>query len=668
MGILIEGDAYKAAGQELKMVSKNIQKVTKFETIKELIKGQDICFLTETTKSGYISKLTEFNSYATNEDALATILVRKKSNNFKVVDFNVLKELTEDYFGRVSSIVLDINSTKFLLVCIYGPLLRLDQKDFYRNVFDSVVNFVSMNAGTHVLVAGDLNLAIDPMMDGILLSQSKSKEMRASNLILQYRHQLGFVDCLRSLDPRLVYFTSHTVFNCRRLDYFFIPRFLSKRVKQMLVFYDGLGTHERMELVLDISPLLDGNESFDNTVDQVFKNRKIHFQAESKINNGACYCAKQGLDKSLVQLKSLIHHQFNDRPEVFKRNLEIKIIDGNMDDMYSTAVEDVLYSTVVEPDSDENKTIGSKRERVKDQDEDDTRMKKKPKFENYGGNIVYPSSRIFEKLKNLPEPYVCPFMGCSRSFRKGESLKYHIAGHSDERPYSCHRNNCDAQFKREYDLKYHERITHNTKATINCPYPLCSRKVKLINDLKTHIRIVHKKIRPIKCENCSFTCAFHSELKNHTMHVHNDVRPFMCSICKSSFKRKDHLELHISMCHEKLNTFTCDECAKSFPTRNQLKQHTYVHGDAFRHKCQECDYKTHQHPNLVKHIKAVHQGQHDIPCPESTCKIKFKTKPGASKHYKEVHIALRPFSCNICGKSFKRKGHLQGHLSSVHMQ
>ncbi|CAG0888162.1 unnamed protein product [Darwinula stevensoni] len=104
-----------------------------------------------------------------------------------------------------------------------------------------------------------------------------------------------------------------------------------------------------------------------------------------------------------------------------------------------------------------------------------------------------------------------------------------------------------------------------------------------------------------------------------------------CSICSLSFRSKSAISKHMKLEHYGGKPFKCPHCNKAYMFAVNLKHHMMCHLDEDAYKCRVCD-------------------------------VAFKWKPGLLKHMETVHSIMRPFECDICGKSFKVKYALERHL------
>ncbi|XP_055599468.1 oocyte zinc finger protein XlCOF6-like isoform X2 [Uranotaenia lowii] len=137
-------------------------------------------------------------------------------------------------------------------------------------------------------------------------------------------------------------------------------------------------------------------------------------------------------------------------------------------------------------------------------------------------------------------------------------------------------------------------------------------------------------------------CSF-EELQSHARDVHDLLRikhtqsrqsnAFVCSICLKGFETKHAYERHRKI--NKTHQFICLECGAQYASKVNLRQHERSKcGTVATIQCEKCD-KT------------------------------FTTISGLRNHSIQ-HETSRPYTCDICGRSFRRKGVLKDHMNTVH--
>merc|ERR1712000_581819 len=158
--------------------------------------------------------------------------------------------------------------------------------------------------------------------------------------------------------------------------------------------------------------------------------------------------------------------------------------------------------------------------------------------------------------------------------------------------------------------------------------------------------------RKFTCDKCNKNFANKRNLQTHINSIHLKVK-FSCEFCDYQSTEKGHLKTHINTVHLKLKPFQCDECDQSFGYSSALKTHVDSVHKKIRFHCSfdGCDKSFLSKSQFSKHLK-LHEGQVNL-C--DLCGKTFTTKQHLNNHEKQVHSDSRPFVCSIdeCTKSFK---------------
>lgn len=132
-------------------------------------------------------------------------------------------------------------------------------------------------------------------------------------------------------------------------------------------------------------------------------------------------------------------------------------------------------------------------------------------------------------------------------------------------------------------------------------------------------------------------------LRRHIDRVHADIvsdnkKLYECTICNKNFNHEFNLKDHIKSMHETKTEFICDTCGKSLKSRTSLQEHNKLHTDDRPYSCDICDRT-------------------------------FVTLYKMRRHRKDVH-ASRPrekkFACQQCDKVFMRNRSLNDHVMKIH--
>ena len=291
---------------------------------------------------------------------------------------------------------------------------------------------------------------------------------------------------------------------------------------------------------------------------------------------------------------------------------------------------------------------------------------------------------------------ICDYATISRAH-----LEAHVAGvHNKEKNFKC--DVCDKVYSRKHQLTNHIKDKHDFdfegfRCTKN---PSCEFMAQSQSALQFHIMKIHGS-KNYNCEACGKQYDNRLSLYYHDRSVHKNIR-YHCTECNSNFSQKSSLTKHIENYHGEASKEVqkCDECGKILSCIEKLRLHKRkVHSEwKAWHQCDKCEFKTKTPGSLKSHISVVHfnikpfacdlcefkaanqsdlrahkRRKHSIQKQERNfkcdkCEFKSHTRQGVTTHINSVHLGLRPYVCDICGKSFTQSGHRGFHIKSVHME
>ncbi|XP_055307956.1 zinc finger protein 845-like [Sitodiplosis mosellana] len=160
-----------------------------------------------------------------------------------------------------------------------------------------------------------------------------------------------------------------------------------------------------------------------------------------------------------------------------------------------------------------------------------------------------------------------------------------------------------------------------------------------------------------KCSLCDYDTSYKGHWKTH-MFNHTGERPFPCSLCQKKFITKQHLQSHMRT-HVDEFPFSCSNCSQGFH-RNEEKVEHETGCTVRRYECYQCtEYSTLDKWNLKCHL-LVHTGERPFECDQ--CSKTFKRK-NALKYHRKTHVNPRPLKlkCSSCFKNFAQQKEKENH-------
>ena len=241
---------------------------------------------------------------------------------------------------------------------------------------------------------------------------------------------------------------------------------------------------------------------------------------------------------------------------------------------------------------------------------------------------------------------------CSLILKPDQNLNTHI--HCDICPYAS-----NAFSKMDQHMKEVHSIA------LKCQE--CDAKFDCRSDLKRHVKKAHTTDwRSVKCDKCDHVSRNDNEHRNH-LHTHRFTKltdgSFQCNECDKILEPGSKLRLH--------KHIYCDLCSYSCNQSILLDKHKYrkhsipLPSHYTQFKCDKCDYMTLASGNLKNHQKMVHEEKTEM------CFICGKDFKSLYNHIKAMHPSdsmQHQFACDKCPKTFPYASGLKQHVDMVHLK
>ena len=267
----------------------------------------------------------------------------------------------------------------------------------------------------------------------------------------------------------------------------------------------------------------------------------------------------------------------------------------------------------------------------------------------------HPATKPANKMQFICE--ICDYVATS-----ADTLQSHIVSHLSEEDESSEENKDDADYepeaeddevmedipakrkdrlhqvvnklknrKRQTAVKAGRKIARDASSKVRKMRKCykCKAEFETLAAMKNHLREDSCSTMMLICDECDYMTASAMNMKGHKKRNHTNRPLYHCTVCPKSFKIKRGLEEHMNV-HSGATPFMCDKCGKGFATNSSW----------YKHKRNNC-----QKPERTKHL-----------CPQCGVAV-----ANLSSHIDTVHLKVRNFTCNQCGKSFTSHYHLVRH-------
>lgn len=248
----------------------------------------------------------------------------------------------------------------------------------------------------------------------------------------------------------------------------------------------------------------------------------------------------------------------------------------------------------------------------------------------------------------------------------------------DKPQFKC--GSCPFKARNQRDLENHLSVAHINGFQCN----VCRDFLPTLETLKAHIKTVHDEkpskeprkeppkkpsqpkekpkpsIKFVTCEQCG------KQMQSGSIYLHRllhggDLK-FHCDKCgrrfSTKYKVQDHLQRHIPIKFRPRN-FPCEICGCFYLSAHDVRVHQrnlhvaeVIVEQSFECHCGKTFTKL---GGLLRH-KKLHDPEYRRSCPH--CSKTFSGTTGLKSHLKSFHTKgerERPYMCDLCGKSYRRK-------------
>lgn len=165
--------------------------------------------------------------------------------------------------------------------------------------------------------------------------------------------------------------------------------------------------------------------------------------------------------------------------------------------------------------------------------------------------------------------------------------------------------------------------------------------------LRAHVKRSHNKVGgQYKCKHCRFICKDKEKLLEHNKE-HAAIDKQTCEICNREFQNRYTLKVHMKL--HIGGELECTFCKKRFTNSRDLDIHTRFHTGDYPHKCEICGKKF----NIKSHLNSHMEVHSDVVYDCAQCDYTCKTKSSIRQH-RFIHEGM-PHTCHFCGKGFNAR-------------
>jgi len=180
---------------------------------------------------------------------------------------------------------------------------------------------------------------------------------------------------------------------------------------------------------------------------------------------------------------------------------------------------------------------------------------------------------------------------------------------------------------------------------------------------------INQKRKKYQCEQCSYATKSRGHIKRHRKTVHRLDPYFYCDHCSYKSERKGNIASHMRHKHlPKHIKCEYENCKYATNDPKLIQIHIdQVHLEIKNFNCDHCEFRCARKDNLTSHMKHNHLPR-NLKCEFKDCLFATNIPREIQRHVDQVHLQIKPFSCDLCNYTAARRDNLASHQSRVHLR
>ncbi|XP_050356551.1 zinc finger protein 334-like [Nymphalis io] len=172
--------------------------------------------------------------------------------------------------------------------------------------------------------------------------------------------------------------------------------------------------------------------------------------------------------------------------------------------------------------------------------------------------------------------------------------------------------------------------------------------------------VEQRKNMKLICKVCNKVLANQHTYEHH-MQRHNGCR-YICEHCGKGFPVRTELQIHQVSRHGTGPYLQCSHCPFKAPRKFDLIEHERLHSGERPYTCEKCGLTFRRRGIWRKHL--IYHTEKKIQCPH--CPRKFFQRSEMLAHANNIHDRVYVYLCNKCGATYAKTATVRRHMSERH--